>query len=158
MDDVSIWEDLDPENDSFISSEMLMPYKGGYSVEFLRELARNTSHNWRRCGNVLLVNNELIAPDSWSDVFDSGRDYVDKYVLIVIDVSLVSIALPHTISDTEAYYTFMQLDTTGDTTYPGSGLLIKAVASGGLQLKNLQVGDMYYYTGMIIELRKVAGS
>ncbi len=40
------WEDLQPEISGFTKDDMLIPYKGGISKQYLRKIVNNTGYNF----------------------------------------------------------------------------------------------------------------
>jgi hypothetical protein len=156
--------DLVPETCSFNTANMLPEYEDPGTLQFFGKILENTGYNWRHSGQAMLLENELIQPQG-TKTYDTGRNYVDKYVMILYDVSFNELPLPYSVPEALVYPNFLQL-TTSYQTVTDVALVqqdaseIKALATGGYSIRNTLAAGSYAYrlTGMIIELRRVTGA
>jgi len=162
-DDWDNWEDLVPETDAFTITDMLIPYKGGWSAEFGRKLARNTSYNWRHSDKELVIDNETFTPGQ-TKTYDVGRNYVGSYIYIVRagDSGGGPFPMPYYFAGNEAYLdpAFHLLSTSEEgmiVPLISDSWHIKALAGGGIWIE-YNGGTDGYLTCLIIELRKIIGA
>lgn len=168
-DDWLNWEDLDLEVDAFTKLDMLIPYKGGWSAQFGRNLARNTSWNRRNATRNRALVNETFNDDQEKD-FDTDIDYRNSYFFYWIQWH----------SNSEGVFTFplywslaadpypvqIQLTTSYQWLYSGDGspqgvFEIKALATGGFRLKGTDVigGNQPFYLMLNLwELQVITGA
>lgn len=155
VDNYGVWEDLDPESDSFTKTDMLIKSKGGLSAQHFRKAARNTSYIYRHSATYLLIENEQLTAGQEKD-FDTDRDYTDAYIHTFLDGDTAPLPLRHTILPlTENRPTFLQLTNAYQAIYLGSDIKIKYLDAGGFRIKNEKAVDTVYLTGLIIEIRKI---
>ena len=144
-DDWSIWEDLDPETDSFTEDNILVPYKGGVSCEFLREVARNTSWLYRNQSRNRFAFNESFDYQEEID-FDTDKIYVNKYIFITFRWNTKIAGLfstPYKIEIQSGVPLIIQLTTSyqnlelGDEGGYTINFQIKALVAGGFRIKEV---------------------
>jgi hypothetical protein len=151
------WGNLDPDNDSFTTSSIVIPYKGGISYQFLQNLAKNTSYNYRHCDQHLLILNESFGVDEEKD-FDTDFDYQNAHVQIVARGTNAAQSLPFEVDISATPMRYAMLTTTYQSLVSGSYFDIRAQAAGGIRIKNERYGGTRYLSCSIMELRQVTGS
>lgn len=154
------WGNLDINTDAFTKENMLIPYEGGISRQFLQKVASNTSFNNRLAGRSVFIGNESIAALA-SKVFDTDRDYRNSYVFWLGNANTDSgkFSLPYT--ETDISYvrpSWIQVVTSFQPISSGSIIRIKALASGGFELENTHPSSTYYVNGLLIEMRLTIGA
>ena len=167
-DDWANWEDFDPETDSFTSANMLMPYEGEISAQFLRNLARNTSWLWRNgTRNRGLVNETFNSAQE--KTYDTGKNYVGSYLFVWARWNSGvegPITFPFKFDELDDIVPVILLLTTDyqniDNAVVGSAttFTIKALSTGGFRIKgNISLPSEPFYLLMFFhELRIIAGS
>jgi hypothetical protein len=82
------WTDLDPSAASFVTSNMIIPYQGAISQQFLEKVVENTGFNWN-WNRPVCINRSLFASSGDIKRYDSGRDYQNKHIYAVLTNSTV---------------------------------------------------------------------
>ena len=141
------WDNLDPNSDAFTLSNMVIPYEGGLSHQYLSKIAKNTSWLYGNVGQQKSLINESFLKDAEKD-YDTDIDYTNKYIQYWCTWN----------SSIEGVFTFplywaevastdpvvMQLTTSyqnlmaGDVVHTAA-FEIKALATGGIRIKGTNV-------------------
>lgn len=82
------WDDLNILTASFTKLKMLIPYKGGFSKQFMRKLANNTGFNYHNAP--LLINDASFTALNQTKTFDSSRDYRDVVIALMYSTDITS--------------------------------------------------------------------
>ena len=151
------WGDLDPDNDGFTTTQIVCPYKGGFSWQKLQQIAKNTSYNYRRCDQRLFIFNESFTYQQEKD-FDTGFDYRNNIVQIIIEGTTAGQSLPIDIDVSATEIRYLAMLTTYQAMANGSYFDIKALATGGFRIKNSRYNGTRYMTASVFELRLVTGT
>lgn len=154
------WGNLDINTDEFTNDNMLIPYEGGISKQFLRKIASNTSFNNRLAGRAIFIKNESLAALA-SKVFDLERDYRDAYIFWLGNANTNSSKFDLPYTETESAYirpAWLQLALSSQPLSAGSIIEIEALLNGGFQLGNTHPSSTYYINGILIEMRLTTGA
>lgn len=157
--------DLTPETCSFNTANMLPDYKDPGTLQYFGKILENTGYNWRHSGQAMIIEDELLGARG-QKTYDTGRNYVGSYVLILYDPIITppftvhDQSLPKTIDAEYVSPRFQQLTTTYEPTSNWSFRFdIRALATGGFSIYNNNVSDAAIrYSALIIELRKITGA
>lgn len=151
---------LDPNTDAFTSVGLVWPTdsQGGISYQKLNELAKNSSYNYRRCDQRLFLFNEQFGDGQELD-YDTAFDYDGSFLMIIPRGTDASQSSPFSVDISLQYIRFMQLSTTYAVLATGDGgdsyFDIRALAGGGIRLRNTRRGATRYLSCLIMELRQV---
>lgn len=153
------WGDLIKNELTFYFTNMLIPYKGGVSKQYLQKMAKNTGYNWRHSDKTLFLLNENFPAEGERD-YDTDRNYIGSYLRIWVIFTESPLTLPYHWPDpgnSGVWYEpiLIQLTTSYQIFY-GAWQRIKALASGGFRIHSGAVGTQYL-SGVIEECRLVVG-
>ena len=151
-----LWGDLDPDSDVFTLLNMLIPYGGGISTQFLQKLAENTGYNFRHSDQNLFLLNEAFTVGA-DKTYDSDRIYTGKYIAAKLRGQVGTISLPYEWDEQNYPLEFILLTTSYQTFAETPAFEIKTEAGGGITLR-VTAGTTVYVSGTIIELRRVVGT
>jgi hypothetical protein len=97
------WSNLDPETSSFETANMLIPYKGAISLQYLNKIAENTGYNYQQ--HLLWGDNTIVVEGTLFDKggaevwrYDATRDYQNVTVLLDLRTNGAVVSAPPTLA------------------------------------------------------------
>jgi len=156
------WDDLDINNDTFSTANMVVGYKDGISYQLAERIAQNTSYLFRRTDNRVVIVNQRFYPVNSEFDYDTDRDYLYHHIMAKVDNNLDSaFDFSSEAMDFERLLTYaprlIQLTSSYQSLFASNILQIKALAFGGFRIKNTDSEDRYV-CAIIEEVRTDFGS
>jgi len=143
------WTNLDPSTcTTFHTSNMVPEYENPGSAQYFAKILNDLGFNFRRNVHMVFANVSFTAGEEKD--FDVNRDWDGMLTCNIVRMSTGSLALPYT--ETNSNYVrpaWLLLSTSYQELNSGAIFDIKALATGGIRIKNTHGSDSYYLTGSL---------